>query len=117
MNLNCSSDILPIDSAANIKINNGYYTSIRIVDGKCYSTDQESECLPGICNCSEENHWFSHFYKAAEPESVVDISCSMTFGIKGTFSSSIQVTIIGKFMYINVINSRMYSFIGVFRAV
>lgn len=100
--LNCSTDQRPIDSAANLIINDVYYTSIRLVNGKCFSTDLERECLPGICDCSGESLWFSHFYNVTQT-SVVDISCSMIFGIHGTFSSRIQVKIIGNYIYIYII--------------
>lgn len=98
--LNCSSDNTPIDSAANLRINDIYYTSIRRVNGNCFSSVLERECLPGNCDCSEESLWFGHFYNVTQPEGVVDISCSMVFGIQGTFLSSIQVTIIGNYRYI-----------------
>lgn len=101
---------MPIDSAANLIINDMYYTSIRLVNGKCFSTDLERECLPGICDCSGESLWFSHFYNVTQT-SVVDISCSMIFGIHGTFSSRIQVKIIGNYIYIyNIYDANLECF-------
>lgn len=101
LHLNCSSAIRPSRKAADIQINGVSDTSLTLLNGDCFSRKLRTKCSPDICSCSKDGIWFSHIYKAIQPEGNITISCSMIFEATGTITESIQVRIIGNYLFIS----------------
>lgn len=95
LHLNCSSDTIPSNKAADIQINGISHTSVTLLNGDCISRDINTKCSAGICSCSRGGDWFSYIYKVTQSEGNLSISCSMIFGKHGSVSASIIVRIIG----------------------
>lgn len=95
--VNCTSDTVPVGLEAEIKVDKVSYSIISL-HNKCFSTELQRFCLPDICQCSNTGLWFSHSFRAINPEGLLDVTCLMVFGSKGKFSDSMQVRIIGKYV-------------------
>lgn len=106
--LNCSTDTVPIDQGTDIQINEASHNYIRLRDGMCLSTVSRGTCLLDLCQCSTQGLWFSYNYLIGQPEGIINVTCAMVFGSRGLFSDTIQIQIIGNYVFNH--NSRIYLF-------
>lgn len=96
--VNCTSDTIPVGLEAEIQVDKVSYSIISL-HSKCFSTALQRFCLPDICQCSNSGLWFSHSFRVINPEDFLDVTCLMVFGSKGQLSDSMQVRIIGKYVW------------------
>ncbi|CAC5410776.1 unnamed protein product [Mytilus coruscus] len=76
--LNCSSDTVPEGNTAEFLINGKSVNNVRLHQSRCFRTVDVIECVPGVCQCSDDGRTFVFYYIPNETGEC-NFSCRMKF--------------------------------------
>lgn len=95
--LNCSSNVVPIGQTAEFLVNNMTFTNIRKHKLVCFNTKLREACNNVTCRCAENKKSYMAIFKPPYNSKYINLMCRMKFsGGRVILSQEVVATILGK---------------------